>query len=48
MPTDTLTDKTRGDIRVKLMAEYDSIPVIVADHDFEGHYIQFCKQVRKN
>jgi hypothetical protein len=45
MPTDTLTDKTRVDIRAKLMTEYDSIPVIVPDHDFEGHYNQFCKQV---
>jgi trehalose 6-phosphate synthase complex regulatory subunit len=45
MPTDTLTDKTRDDIRVKLMTEYDSISVFVADHDFEGHYNQFCKQV---
>ncbi|PKC74143.1 hypothetical protein RhiirA1_516604 [Rhizophagus irregularis] len=45
MPTDTLTDKTRVDIRAKLTTEYDSIPVIVPDHDFEGHYNQFCKQV---
>ncbi|CAG8621597.1 9808_t:CDS:10 [Funneliformis mosseae] len=45
MPTDVLTEKTREDIRAKMTTEYDSIPVIVADHDIEGHYNQFCKQV---
>ncbi|KAF9159812.1 hypothetical protein DFQ26_006154, partial [Actinomortierella ambigua] len=45
MATDTLTDRTRGDIRAELALNYSSIPVFVHDHDFEGHYHQFCKQV---
>ncbi|KAK3808295.1 MAG: trehalose phosphate synthase subunit [Benniella sp.] len=45
MATDTLTDRTRGDIRAELALNHHSIPVFVNDHDFEGHYHQFCKQV---
>ncbi|KAG0206616.1 hypothetical protein BGX28_002005 [Mortierella sp. GBA30] len=45
MATDTLTDRTRGDIRAELALNHSSIPVFVNDHDFEGHYHQFCKQV---
>ncbi|KAF9195349.1 hypothetical protein BGZ50_004725 [Haplosporangium sp. Z 11] len=45
MATDTLTDRTRGDIRAELALNHSSIPVFVHDHDFEGHYHQFCKQV---
>lgn len=46
MATDTLTDRTRGDIRAELALNHSSIPVFVNDHDFEGHYHQFCKQVQ--
>ncbi|KAI9234707.1 MAG: glycosyltransferase family 20-domain-containing protein [Podila humilis] len=45
MATDTLTDRTRGDIRAELALNHGSIPVFVNDVDFEGHYHQFCKQV---
>ncbi|KAF9205719.1 hypothetical protein BGZ49_003654 [Haplosporangium sp. Z 27] len=45
MATDTLTDRTRGDIRTELALNHSSIPVFVHDQDFEGHYHQFCKQV---
>ncbi|KAG0010624.1 hypothetical protein BGZ80_001307 [Entomortierella chlamydospora] len=45
MATDTLTDRTRGDIRAELALNHNSIPVFVHDQDFEGHYHQFCKQV---
>ncbi|KAG0231359.1 hypothetical protein BGW41_002225 [Actinomortierella wolfii] len=45
MATDALTDRTRGDIRAELALNHSSIPVFVHDHDFEGHYHQFCKQV---
>ncbi|KAF9437804.1 hypothetical protein BGZ76_011046 [Entomortierella beljakovae] len=45
MATDTLTDRTRGDIRTELALNHNSIPVFVHDYDFEGHYHQFCKQV---
>ncbi|KAG0237579.1 hypothetical protein BGX31_003536 [Mortierella sp. GBA43] len=44
MATDALTDRTRGDIRAELALNHQSIPVFVHDHDFEGHYHQFCKQ----
>ncbi|KAF9338243.1 hypothetical protein BG006_007728 [Podila minutissima] len=45
MATDTLTDRTRGDIRAEFALNHGSIPVFVNDVDFEGHYHQFCKQV---
>ncbi|KAF9581007.1 hypothetical protein BGW38_002132, partial [Lunasporangiospora selenospora] len=45
MPTDSLPDRTRGDIRAELAVNHDSIPVFVNDIDFEGHYHQFCKQI---
>jgi len=46
MATDTLPDRTRGDIKSELALNHSSIPVFVNDLDFEGHYHQFCKQVR--
>ncbi|ORZ06105.1 glycosyltransferase family 20-domain-containing protein [Lobosporangium transversale] len=45
MATDSLTDRTRGDIRTELALNHNSIPVFVHDQDFEGHYHHFCKQV---
>ncbi|KAG0326717.1 hypothetical protein BGZ99_009115 [Dissophora globulifera] len=45
MATDTLSDRTRGDIKTELALNYSSIPVFVSDLDFEGHYHQFCKQI---
>ncbi|KAF9321645.1 hypothetical protein BG003_000528 [Podila horticola] len=45
MATDSLTDRTRGDIRAELALNHGSIPVFVNDVNFEGHYHQFCKQV---
>ncbi|KAI7820144.1 glycosyltransferase family 20-domain-containing protein [Gamsiella multidivaricata] len=45
MATDSLTDRTRGDIKAELALNHSSIPVFVNDQDFEGHYHQFCKQV---
>lgn len=46
MATDTLPDRTRGDIKSELALNHSSIPVFVNDLDFEGHYHQFCKQVQ--
>ncbi|GJJ69076.1 trehalose 6-phosphate synthase complex regulatory subunit [Entomortierella parvispora] len=45
MATDTLPDRTRGDIKSELALNHSSIPVFVNDLDFEGHYHQFCKQI---
>ncbi|KAF9113273.1 hypothetical protein BGX27_001918 [Mortierella sp. AM989] len=45
MATDTLPDRTRGDIKAELALNHGSIPVFVNDLDFEGHYHQFCKQI---
>ncbi|KAI1314892.1 hypothetical protein EDD11_001615 [Mortierella claussenii] len=45
MATDTLPDRTRGDIKTELALNHSSIPVFVNDMDFEGHYHQFCKQI---
>ncbi|KAG0051625.1 hypothetical protein BGZ83_003502 [Gryganskiella cystojenkinii] len=45
MATDTLPDRTRGDIKAELALNHSSIPVFVNDLDFEGHYHQFCKQI---
>ncbi|KAI7829840.1 glycosyltransferase family 20-domain-containing protein [Gamsiella multidivaricata] len=45
MATDTLNDRTRGDIKAELALDHSSIPVFVNDLDFEGHYHQFCKQI---
>ncbi|KAF9170844.1 hypothetical protein BGX21_008730 [Mortierella sp. AD011] len=45
MATDTLPDRTRGDIKAELALNHSSIPVFVNDMDFEGHYHQFCKQI---
>nr|CAG8556645.1 5658_t:CDS:10 [Entrophospora candida] len=45
MPTDALTVRTREEIKQKLLQEHDSVLVLVEDHEFEGHYNQFCKQV---
>ena len=46
MATDTLPERTRGDIKAELALNHSSIPVFVSDLDYEGHYHQFCKQVR--
>ncbi|KAF9573378.1 hypothetical protein EC968_008648 [Mortierella alpina] len=45
MATDTLPDRTRGDIKAELALNHSSIPVFVNDMDFDGHYHQFCKQI---
>ncbi|KAF8936933.1 trehalose phosphate synthase subunit [Dissophora ornata] len=45
MATDTLPDRTRGDIKAELALDHSSVPVFVSDLDFEGHYHQFCKQI---
>ncbi|KAG0239206.1 hypothetical protein BGX31_002981 [Mortierella sp. GBA43] len=45
MPTETLPDRTRADIKAELALNHDSIPVFVNDLDYEGHYHQFCKQI---
>ena len=46
MATDSLPDSTRGDIKAELALNHSSIPVFVNDLDFEGHYHQYCKQVK--
>ncbi|KAF9121083.1 hypothetical protein BG015_005908, partial [Linnemannia schmuckeri] len=46
MATDSLPDSTRGDIKAELALNHSSIPVFVNDLDFEGHYHQYCKQLR--
>lgn len=48
MATDSLPDSTRGDIKAELALNHGSIPVFVNDLDFEGHYHQYCKQVKHN
>ncbi|KAF9364013.1 hypothetical protein BGX34_002776 [Mortierella sp. NVP85] len=45
MATDTLPERTRGDIKAELALNHSSIPVFVSDLDYEGHYHQFCKQI---
>ncbi|KAI9323686.1 glycosyltransferase family 20-domain-containing protein [Dichotomocladium elegans] len=45
MSTDSLSQKTRGDIRSTMVMEYDSYPVMSTDAEFEGHYDGYCKQV---
>ncbi|KAF9962765.1 hypothetical protein BGZ65_008050 [Modicella reniformis] len=45
MATDTLSDRTREDIKAELALNHGSIPVFVSDLDYEGHYHQFCKQI---
>jgi len=47
MATDSLPDSTRGDIKAELALNHNSIPVFVNDMYFEGHYHQYCKQVKK-
>jgi trehalose 6-phosphate synthase/phosphatase len=47
MPTETLEDKTRADIKSKFIVEHNCYPVMAPDAEFEGHYEHYCKQVRK-
>lgn len=46
MSTDQLSNQTRGDIRSKMILEYDAYTVMPSDTEFEGHYDRYCKQVR--
>lgn len=46
MSTDQLSSQTRGDIRSKMILEYDAYTVMPSDTEFEGHYDRYCKQVR--
>ncbi|KAM3586532.1 Trehalose-6-P synthase/phosphatase complex subunit [Umbelopsis sp. WA50703] len=45
MPTETLEDKTRADIKTRFITEHDCYPVMAPDAEFEGHYEHYCKQV---
>ncbi|KAI7851898.1 glycosyltransferase family 20-domain-containing protein [Circinella umbellata] len=45
MSTDLLSQQTRGNIRSTMIMEYDSIPIMPSDSEFEGHYNRYCKQV---
>ncbi|KAI7884621.1 hypothetical protein K492DRAFT_158031 [Lichtheimia hyalospora FSU 10163] len=45
MSTDQLSNQTRGDIRSKMILEYDAYTVMPSDTEFEGHYDRYCKQV---
>ncbi|CAO3677838.1 unnamed protein product [Umbelopsis vinacea] len=45
MPTETLEDKTRADIKSKFIVEHNCYPVMAPDAEFEGHYEHYCKQV---
>ncbi|KAJ5131047.1 uncharacterized protein N7515_007086 [Penicillium bovifimosum] len=45
MPTDSLTDPTKGDIAKTLRDDYESLTVFVSDSEFEGHYTHFCRAV---
>jgi hypothetical protein len=46
MPTETLEDKTRADIKSRFIVEHNCYPVMPPDAEFEGHYEHYCKQVR--
>jgi len=45
MPTDSVTDPTRGDIANTLRKRFRSLTVFVSDTEFEGHYTHFCRTV---
>ncbi|KAG2181869.1 hypothetical protein INT44_008685 [Umbelopsis vinacea] len=45
MPTETLEDKTRADIKTKFITEHNCYPVMCSDAEFEGHYEHYSKQV---
>lgn len=45
VPTESWTEATREAITKKLAAK-GQIPVFLSDSEMEGHYNQFCKQVR--
>lgn len=45
MPTDALSEGTKNAISEKFINEHESLPVMVADSEFDGAYSQFCKQI---
>lgn len=46
MSTDSLSEKTKDEIESTFKTKYDSYPVMPSDNVFDGHYNQYCKQVK--
>lgn len=44
-PTDTIAQHKRDEMTGKLEHDYDGLTVFVHDHDFDGHYSHYCKQI---
>ena len=44
-PTDTIAQHKRDEIAGKLEHDHDALTVSVHDHDFDGHYSHYCKQI---
>jgi len=44
-PTDTIAQHKRDEIAGKLEHDHDALTVFVHDHDFDGHYSHYCKQI---
>ncbi|KAI9248200.1 glycosyltransferase family 20-domain-containing protein [Sporodiniella umbellata] len=45
MPTESLSEKTKDEMRDVLGERYSAYPVMPSDTVFEGHYNTYCKQV---
>lgn len=46
MPTDPLSKKTKDEIHATFNGRYNAYPVMPSDIVFDGHYNQYCKQVK--
>lgn len=46
--TDHLDDAQKSVLKDRLLQDHSCVPVFVSNSEMEGHYHQFCKQVRLN
>lgn len=47
MSTESLSQKTEDEIETTFKEKYQSYPVMPSDNVFDGHYNQYCKQVKE-
>ncbi|KAK2750147.1 hypothetical protein FQN57_004643 [Myotisia sp. PD_48] len=45
MPTDALDQKLKDSIAEKLVTDHESLTVFPGDHDFDSHYLHYCKTI---